>query len=212
MAEEDHYDEGPEYWNKRYLKEPKLADWVAKYDALREALSPFFVGNLDMRICHLGCGNSLLPEALYDEGYHDIVNVDISEVVIEQMRVRNAEQRPEMEWQVADCTSMSSFEDGRFDLMIDKALIDTLLCEDNVPDLLSAYFKEVERVMTADGLALFISFGPPDMMLKYFSPELTSLAVEVIEVRATSTKSATGLHFIYVGRRAQDAKALPQLG
>mmetsp|Transcript_152965 Transcript_152965/g.490727 ORF Transcript_152965/g.490727 Transcript_152965/m.490727 type:complete len:164 (-) Transcript_152965:158-649(-) len=131
-------------------------------------------------------------------------------VVIEQMRVRNAEQRPGMEWQVADCKSMSSFEDGRFDLMIDKALIDTLLCEDNVPDLLSAYFKEVERVMTADGLALFISFGPPDMMLKYFSPELTTLAVEVVEVKATSTKSATGKHFVYVGRRAKDAKCEPR--
>jgi 2-polyprenyl-3-methyl-5-hydroxy-6-metoxy-1,4-benzoquinol methylase len=37
-------------------------------------------------ILHLGCGNSALQDQLYEAGYHRITNVDISTVVIEQMK------------------------------------------------------------------------------------------------------------------------------
>ena len=35
---------------------------------------------------------------LFYEGYRDIVNVDISPVCVEKMRLRNAEARPDMEF------------------------------------------------------------------------------------------------------------------
>lgn len=38
-----------------------------------------------MRILNLGCGNSTLSEELYDIGFTNVYNVDISPVVIEQM-------------------------------------------------------------------------------------------------------------------------------
>ena len=34
----------------------------------------------------LGCGNSKLSEQMYEAGYHEILNIDISETVIERMR------------------------------------------------------------------------------------------------------------------------------
>ena len=34
----------------------------------------------------LGCGNSKLSEQMYEDGYTNILNVDISPTVIEQMR------------------------------------------------------------------------------------------------------------------------------
>lgn len=36
-----------------------------------------------VRILNLGCGNSILPEEMYDKGYKNIYNIDISHVVIE---------------------------------------------------------------------------------------------------------------------------------
>lgn len=45
-----------------------------------------------------GCGNSQLSADLYDLGYHNITNIDISEVVIRQMTEKNIEQRPKMAW------------------------------------------------------------------------------------------------------------------
>ena len=49
----------------------------------------------------LGCGNALMSEHMYDAGYRNIVNIDISSVVIENMRERNKE-RSLMTWEVMD--------------------------------------------------------------------------------------------------------------
>lgn len=41
--------------------------------------------NKTKKILHVGCGNSELQDKLYEDGYHNIINIDISSVVIEQM-------------------------------------------------------------------------------------------------------------------------------
>ena len=76
----------------------------------------------------LGCGNAKFSEDLYDDGFHNIINVDISSVCIRQMAERNAETRPEMQFQVMDITNMNELESNSFDLAIDKSTIDALLC------------------------------------------------------------------------------------
>ena len=38
------------------------------------------------KILMLGCGNSKLSEQMYDDGYLNLVNIDISESVINQMK------------------------------------------------------------------------------------------------------------------------------
>ena len=79
-------------------------------------------------ILMLGCGNSILSEQMYDQGFTRIMNVDISSVVINQMAQRSAESRPLMGFEVADITSMPQYEDSSFDVLIDKSTIDALLC------------------------------------------------------------------------------------
>jgi hypothetical protein len=50
----------------------------------------------------IGCGNSKLSQQMYDEGYKNIINIDISPTVIEQMK----KVSPDMEWLVMDATNM----------------------------------------------------------------------------------------------------------
>jgi hypothetical protein len=38
----------------------------------------------------IGCGNSKLSEKMYDNGTMNITNIDISDLVIKQMTVKNA--------------------------------------------------------------------------------------------------------------------------
>ena len=80
-----------------------------------------------MKILNLGCGNSLLAEELYDKGFKNVYNIDISPVVIEQMSLRNSIKRPELKWEVMDVRNMS-YLSNFFDLIIDKSTIDALLC------------------------------------------------------------------------------------
>lgn len=55
----------------------------------------------------VGCGNSRLSEEMYDVGYHSIANIDISDIVIKQMREKNAKQRLEMTFEKMDVTQVS---------------------------------------------------------------------------------------------------------
>ena len=43
----------------------------------------------------LGCGNAEFSEDMYDDGYSNIFNIDISETVIKTMKDRN-KHRPSM--------------------------------------------------------------------------------------------------------------------
>lgn len=56
-------------------------------------------------------------------GYSNLVNIDISSVCIRQQQ----EKFPKLKWYLMDATNMI-FGDERFPVVIDKSLIDTLLC------------------------------------------------------------------------------------
>mmetsp|Transcript_16737 Transcript_16737/g.21159 ORF Transcript_16737/g.21159 Transcript_16737/m.21159 type:complete len:81 (+) Transcript_16737:85-327(+) len=73
----------PHYWDKRYKEAGDSAsfDWLESYFSLHSLLAEF-IPDKSMRILVLGCGNAEFSEDLYDDGYTNVVNVDISSVVI----------------------------------------------------------------------------------------------------------------------------------
>ena len=160
----------PKYWDDRYTDAGKDAafDWLESYSSLSSLLGQF-MPHKDIRILVLGCGNAEFSEDLYDDGYHNVVNVDISSVCIEQMSQRNAEVRPEMSWLVMDITDMSEFSDSSFDLAIDKSTIDALLCGDDSFLKVAMMLKETQRVLKTDGIYFAISYGKPDSRSFHFS-------------------------------------------
>lgn len=81
----------------------------------------------DFEILIPGCGNSSLGAELYDAGYHNITNVDTSAVVIAQMNDRYLDKE-DMEFTNMDARSMEFLPNNCFDVIIDKALLDSLLC------------------------------------------------------------------------------------
>lgn len=56
----------------------------------------------------VGCGNSQLSADMYDVGYHNIVNIDISDTVIKQMIDKNQQQRPQMKFLKMDVLNVCS--------------------------------------------------------------------------------------------------------
>jgi SAM-dependent methyltransferase len=80
-----------------------------------------------------GCGNSLLPIKMYEDGFHDIVNVDYSPVVIEKMR-NKWKHLTGMEWTVADIKELTTyFSPFSFDVVIEKGTIDAMLVGEKDP-------------------------------------------------------------------------------
>ena len=56
----------------------------------------------------VGCGNSQLSADMYDVGYSNIVNVDISDVVIRQMIEKHGKDRPNMTFAKMDILQVST--------------------------------------------------------------------------------------------------------
>ncbi|NIG58017.1 methyltransferase-like protein 13 [Pontoporia blainvillei] len=123
----------------------------------------------------IGCGNSELSEQLYDVGYQDIVNIDISEVVIKQMKERNASRRPQMSFLKMDMTQME-FPDASFQVVLDKGTLDAVLTDEEEKTLqqVDRMLAEVGRVLQVGGRYLCISLAQAHVLKKavgHFSRE-----------------------------------------
>lgn len=84
------------------------------------------------RILHLGCGNSRLSFDLYEHGYKNITNVDFAASLISRYKEQYATSHPEMSWICSDIRDMSALPDASFDVVVEKATLDSLLVAEKV--------------------------------------------------------------------------------
>ena len=70
-----------------------MFDWYAEYPELKPSFAQYDIKPTD-KILMVGCGNSKLSDQMWKAGYRNIVNIDISPSVIEQMK----KAFPEMVW------------------------------------------------------------------------------------------------------------------
>ncbi|KAF9956097.1 hypothetical protein BGZ72_003034 [Mortierella alpina] len=154
-----------EYWEERYSKEESF-DWFKTYEDLKPLLNEHITSK-DARILMLGCGNSTLSEDMYDDGFHNIVNIDFSKTVIDNM-TEKCKDRVGMEWIEMDIRDLK-FEDGSFDIVIDKGTMDALMCDrgdvwnpdEELVKTVAEEVDEVVRVLKVGGKFLYITFGQP---------------------------------------------------
>ncbi|RLN27970.1 methyltransferase-like protein 13 [Panicum miliaceum] len=153
------------YWDARYSSSGSPAsgggeffDWYQSYAALRPLLRARVPAA--SRVLMLGCGNSLLSEDMAKDGYKDIVNVDISSVVIEQMREKHKEI-PQLTYMQMDVRDMNFFGDESFDCVLNKGTLDAMMCADDAPDGASKMLAEVARLLRPHGIYLLITYGAP---------------------------------------------------
>ena len=118
------------YWEERYKSsENTTFDWLENYSTLKDIIYSLNIPKDRGNILNLGCGNSEFSENMYDDGYTNIKNIDISQSVISQMSER-CKNRPKMTYEVMDVRDIK-YENNFFDLAIDKSTIDALLCGDD---------------------------------------------------------------------------------
>ncbi|XP_005374908.1 PREDICTED: methyltransferase-like protein 13 isoform X2 [Chinchilla lanigera] len=163
-----------DYWEKFFQQRGKQAfEWYGTYLELCGVLHKYIKPR--EKVLVIGCGNSELSEQLYDVGYRDIVNIDISEVVIKQMRERNASRRPQMSFLKMDMTQME-FPDASFQVVLDKGTLDAVLTdeEERTLQLVDRMLAEVGRVLQVGGRYLCISLAQAHILKKavgHFSRE-----------------------------------------
>ncbi|PPD97875.1 hypothetical protein GOBAR_DD05129 [Gossypium barbadense] len=126
----------PWYWDNRYAHESAPFDWYQKYPALA-SLIHLYVPHRHERILVVGCGNSVFSEDMVNDGYEDVVNVDISSVVIEAMQTK-----------YSNCQQL-------------KWTLDSILCGNNSRQNATQMLGEVWRVLKDKGVYILITYGAP---------------------------------------------------
>ena len=173
----------PKYWENRYKNSKSTFDWLEDYNSLKSIISDLIPeeNKKFSTILNLGCGNSLLCEEMYDDGYKNIINIDLSETVIKYMEKRNKEIRKKLKFFVMDCRELN-INNNSIDLAIDKSTIDALLCGENSFINVAKMLKEVQRVLKIGGYYLMISYGCPENRLIHIERKFLGFDIKIFKI------------------------------
>ncbi|EFA78103.1 hypothetical protein PPL_08751 [Heterostelium album PN500] len=182
------------YWDSRYKNNTDSFDWYQDYNGLRDTFSSNI--NKDGKILMVGCGNSLLSEEMNKDGYKMIVNIDISTVIIDQLREKYKNCKG-LEYMAANIME-TPFKDDFFDFIIDKGTFDAIMCGDNLHSNALQMCEEIYRILKPLGKFILISYGEPDDRLFYLEQEETEWNIEVLEIPKPTTSQQKGVHYVYI--------------
>jgi ubiquinone/menaquinone biosynthesis C-methylase UbiE len=154
-----------EYWDKFFkIRGSKAFEWYGEYENLCDVIHRYI--KIEDRILMIGCGNSKLSESMYDVGLKNIVNIDLSEVVINQMNLKNR-HRTGMQFLKMDMLNME-FLNASFDVVVDKGTLDALMSDysEKVVDDCDRLFNELDRVIKVGGRYMCVSLAQDHILDK----------------------------------------------
>lgn len=149
-----------EYWNEEYTEglfvEP--FDWLASWEDLKTCVRSLLPCETS-RVLIPGCGNAPFQIDMHRSGYTRMVCGDYSAVLIDNMRSLQETQGGSIQWDVMDVTRMP-YADNNFQAVLDKSLVDCLLCCDGAMDVVRQYMDEAFRVLAPGGIFIIVSIQP----------------------------------------------------
>jgi ubiquinone/menaquinone biosynthesis C-methylase UbiE len=169
-----------EYWDDRYSKladDAEEFDWHQSFDNLKKILANNGV-TPGKKVLILGCGNCKLMLDMFQNGYKTMDCVDWSDTVIQKMKSKHAALKG-MNFTTMDVTSLD-FGDSSYDVVIDKAVMDSILCGEGSTDKVIAMMMEVQRVLKPGGVFMSVTHGEKDTREFYFKhPKLSAWDIQL---------------------------------
>ena len=160
------------YWDQRYANETvgdtllEEFDFYAPFKSFYSTIRPEIQEKKEHSVLIVGVGRSDIIDVLYEDGFRNIVAVDVSPMIIARMQ-QKYQSFSGVEFICLDIRKMGLFVDKMFALIIDKACIDALFCEIDCIESVGMAIREIERVMHDDGMFLSISHASPASRLPY---------------------------------------------
>jgi SAM-dependent methyltransferase len=171
-----------EFWDDRYSTEVEPFEWYYEYSYFSPIIRD--IVPLDAKVFIAGCGTSLFPQDMVNDGYQNITAFDISRVAIATQKLRCQDRYPQISWLQGNIVD-TNLPEGSYDVIIDKALLDAIMCASMGEVNAKLYRIEADRLLKSDGLFIVITFGNPEIRLslleqndldvEYFTPWKTSV-------------------------------------
>eukprot|EP00434_Breviolum_minutum_P000486 symbB.v1.2.000419.t2/scaffold30.1/size407774/35 len=115
----------PHFWDDYYSTvDTEVFDWYGTWDtriawddgrtsSIGSVIRPFL--RADAQILMVGCGRSEMSQQMYLEGFQHIVNIDISNELLERLQRKFAKEMPLMSWRWMNVSSLS-LDDNSMDV------------------------------------------------------------------------------------------------
>jgi len=200
-----------EYWEERYTRDPEPFDWYQRWAGLKDTFLEFVKPT--HKILMLGAGNSRLSEEMYDEGFQNIANIDISMVVVKAMQEKYKD-KPSMTYEQMDGRAMD-LQDGTFDICIDKATLDSILCGEGSTHNAQKMLSEISRVLSPNGVYIAVSHGQPSYRLTYlqnykdlgWTVKIYTVQKPMMGMTASlSSDDKDNVHYVYICVKGEASK------
>lgn len=158
-------------------------------------------------LLYIGCGTSQLAMQLHknwDQSIIDVTHLDFSQIVIEAQR----REYDGYTWICGDATSLSEYVQGQYDVILDKALLDTMLCAEGGAAKISKMIKGIYDALNPGGIFVLISYGKDR---KQFLQEMQwkNISVERIQKPSKAFLSLPidedeNYHYIYIAQKPDE--------
>ena len=177
-----------------------------------------------------GCGASEIGAELSDRHAHRVVCVDarVSGVPAAAARPRRDRDpaifrcralvahmqhrygaKDRLEYREADCRDLRAFDGCAYDLVLDKALFDCVLCGSQNLSGVALMTAEAFRVLKPGGAYVVVSHGAPQTRLGYLERPALDWRVSIVPVQkpriAAEPQRADDVYYVYVCRKAARA-------
>jgi ubiquinone/menaquinone biosynthesis C-methylase UbiE len=135
---------------------------------------------------------------MYADGFQDIVNIDFSRNAISEMNKKGGD-KPGLLFMEMDLQDMT-IPSGTFDIAVDKATVDSILCADGGARQIHALLKQIYRVLKPKGTFMMLSYAKSQLRLNFLKHKdfLWDISVETCRmffVFDTHTDSKTKFRY-----------------
>lgn len=194
-----------DFWDKKYKTSTDTFEWYQNYNSIKSLIEDYFKDKSN--VLHIGCGSSKFAEDLLNDNDEvEILNIDFSEKIINAMndkyKLNNVDTR--MKFLTMNVYSLDSLDD-KFDVVFDKGLLDSLLCEKKALNKIQRFFQYVYDVLNSNGVYIIVSNSMPDFRTSLFSKNLWNYSIKKVEkknknflIDENAFDQPENFHYIYI--------------
>jgi len=174
----------PEDWEEYYTPEGLPHEWLCGIETFRPYLEAYFP-NRRLEICDFGCGTSLVPTKLAEEGWGIVTCLDWAASAASWQSSRfgraggQSSALSECEARCCDCQA-TEFGDSVFDVVFCKAMLEFAVLLGSATEAV-APVHEVFRILKPGGIAFFCAQLAPSSLRSLVDD--TSLQWQSVTIR-----------------------------
>ena len=147
---------------------------------------------------------------MYEDGYQNVTNIDISFTVVKQMTEMYKDRFPSLVYKQMDVRQLQ-YAENTFDAVIDKGTFDSILCGDGSGPNAATMLSEIHRILSPNGVYICISYGTSEQRVRYFQStdfdwQVSHHLVAKPTISTSSVVSAQqqddrNFHWVYIMRK-----------